>query len=241
MTKTILIAGQESGNVKNKSEKIISTLATLSSGLAHEIRNNLTTINTCAALAELQITNIKKTSTATNQLLNNLQLQIKHVIADKPATDFELCSISDSIHEAIQQQSIQGDLRGLIAVEPEKDFKYLGNVTLTNHILSNLIRNSLRAIKNSNRGTITIRLELGEEANKLIFRDTATGIPKSFLPKIFDLFESQSTSQGGTGVGLAFCKETMESYGGNIECASTEGEFTEFTLTFPAPKSSEAI
>lgn len=108
------------------------------------------------------------------------------------------------------------------------------NPALTNHILYNLIKNALRAIGNSDKGMIIIRLETGEKLNKLIFRDTATGISKEFLPKMFKLFESQSASQGGTGVGLAFCKLIMQSYSGDIVCDSVEGEFTEFVLSFPA-------
>jgi signal transduction histidine kinase len=101
------------------------------------------------------------------------------------------------------------------------------------HILYNLIRNSLRAITNTDKGEITIKTEVGEKHNKLIFRDTASGISKDFLPKMFKLFESQATAQGGTGVGLAYCKLIMQSYDGDIVCDSVEGKYTEFTLTFP--------
>ena len=50
---------------------------------------------------------------------------------------------------------------------------------------------------------------------------------------MFKLFESQMTTQGGTGIGLAYYKEIMSSYGGDIACDSVEGEFTEFVLNFP--------
>lgn len=63
------------------------------------------------------------------------------------------------------------------------------------------------------------------------FRDSGTGISADILPKIFDLFFSQT--HHGSGIGLAFCKIVMESYGGKIECKSAEGEFTEFILSFP--------
>ena len=40
----------------------------------------------------------------------------------------------------------------------------------------------------------------------------------------------------GTGVGLAFCKTIMISYGGDIICNSIEGEYTEFVLSFSSSK-----
>lgn len=121
----------------------------------------------------------------------------------------------------------------MITLDIVKDFEYEGISVLTSHILYNLLKNALRAIVNADKGTIKIKLESGVRFNKLIFRDTATGIAKEFLPKMFKLFESQTTAEGGTGVGLAFCKTIMQSYGGDIVCGSVEGEYTEFILTFP--------
>jgi signal transduction histidine kinase len=123
--------------------------------------------------------------------------------------------------------------RELVMLGIERDFEYIGDPILTNHILFNLVKNALRAIANAGRGTITITLKPDVKYNRLTFRDTAAGIAKEFLPKMFKLFESQSTAQGGTGIGLAFCKLIMQSYGGDIVCDSVEGEYTEFTLTFP--------
>ncbi len=71
--------------------------------------------------------------------------------------------------------------------------------------------------------------EAGKRAQLL----TASGISKKFLPKVFTLFGSQMSFQGGTGIGLAFCKLIMRSYGGNITCSSIEGEYTGFILKFP--------
>jgi signal transduction histidine kinase len=51
------------------------------------------------------------------------------------------------------------------------------------------------------------------------------------LPHIFDSFFTTESSTG-TGVGLAFSKMVMQSHQGKIECASVEGEYTEFILSF---------
>lgn len=174
-------------------------------------------------------------------LIGNLQLQIKGVITGKLDTkDFKRYSIMKNIEETLEQYPFKSGERELITVETGKDFEYEGNPVLTNHILYNLIKNALRAIKNAEKGNITIYLKteckkLGTNTkyNKLIFKDTATGISKEFLLKMFKLFESQMTAQGGTGVGLAFCKNIMTSYGGDITCDSVEGEYTEFVLSFP--------
>jgi Signal transduction histidine kinase len=228
MAKNIVTARRLSGN------KEAQLVATLSGSIAHEIKNYLAAISICAELSESKLSDIRKSVRAADYLINNLQLQIKGIITGEPDTkDFRCYSITQNIKEALEQYPFETKERELIIVESGKDFEYTGNSVLTSHILFNLIKNSLRAIKNAGRGKITIKLDPGLKLNKLIFRDTATGISKDFLPKMFKLFESQMVSHGGTGIGLAFCKIIMNAYKGDIICNSVDGEYTEFTLKFP--------
>ena len=232
MAKKIVAARQQSGNAEKEAQ--IQTIATLSSSITHEIKNYLAAISICAELSERQLSNIRGRVKTADYLISNLQLQIKEVISGKPDTkDFKQHSIAKNIEEALEQYPFKESERELIALDLSQDFSYFGNSVLTNHILFNLTKNALRAIENAGKGTITIKLKPEKDFNKLVFTDTATGVAKEFLPKMFKLFESQSTAQGGTGIGLAFCKLIMQSYGGDIVCDPVEGEYTEFTLTFP--------
>jgi len=240
MNEYILAARPTSGNGKNQhrakqqDSKTIETLAMLSNSLAHEFKNDLAAISICAELAEIQINNIKKRIATTDHLVNNLHLQIKSIIARKSnQKDFKSYSILKNIEEALEQYPFQDNERNLITVTMGQDFTYVGNPILTNHILCNLIKNSLRAISSANKGKITIKIKPGFDFNKITFKDTALGVSKDFMRKIFGLFESQNTAQGGTGAGLAFCKSTMQSYGGNITCESVYGKHTKFILKFP--------
>lgn len=228
MTKKIVTAKRKSRN------KDMQNMAILSGSIAHELKNYLTAINICAELSEDKLKNIRERVEAASYLINNLQLQIRGIIAGEPENkDFKRYSIIKNIEEALKRYPFEAYERKLITVETTSDFEYIGNLILTNHILYNLIKNSLRAIKNADKGRIIIKLEPSTKFNKVIFKDTATGISKDFLPKMFQLFASQMASQGGTGIGLAFCKTIMKSYGGDITCDSVEGEHTEFTLKFP--------
>jgi signal transduction histidine kinase len=215
------------------SDEKLQIILTLTSSITHDLKNYLAAILLSAQNSERIIT---KSVNAANYFITSMQLQIKGVFTDKPTTEgFKQCSIAKNVQEAIEQYPFVAYEKALVIVG-EGDFEYVGDPILTNHILYNLIRNSLRAIKNAGQGNITIKFKVGEECNELIFRDTATGIPKKFMPKLFKLFESQTTKQGGTGIGLAFCKLTMQSYGGDITCDSLEGKHTEFVLKFPVIK-----
>jgi len=228
MAKTILNDGTKAIN------KEIQTIAILSSSIAHELKNYLAAIHICAELSEMQLGKIRKKVKTAAYLIGNLQLQIKGVISGKPDTrDFIRYSITKNIKEALEQYPFKENELELITLDIGKDFEYIGNPALTNHILYNFISNALRAIGNAGKGKIVIQLKPEITSNKLIFRDTATGIAKYFLSKMFTLFESESAAQGGTGVGLTFCKLIMQSYGGDISCDSVEEEYTEFVLNFP--------
>ena len=63
-------------------------------------------------------------------------------------------------------------------------------------------------------------------------RDTGPGIAPDAIPKLFDSFYT-SDKQGGTGLGLSYCKRTMTALGGDICCESELGKYTAFTLSFP--------
>lgn len=228
MAKPSLTAGHLSGN------KEVQIITILSAGIAHELRNHIGAISLCAELSEMQLSKIKKTVKSAEYLLGNLMSQIKGLVAGvSDIKDFKRYSIAKNVNEVLEQYPFKEGEREMISLELSRDFEYRGNPALTTQIFFNLIKNALRAIRNAEKGNIVISLKSDVKFNKLIFKDTASGIAKEFLPKMFKLFESQMTAQDGTGVGLAFCKTIMASYGGDINCDSVEGEYTKFTLKFP--------
>jgi signal transduction histidine kinase len=147
MSKSILTAGQMSGN------KEVQTVATLASSISHELKNYLASINICTELSENQLAKIKKTVRSADYLIGNLQMQIKGVVSGKPDKEgFKRCSIAKDIEEVLAQYPFKTGERDLISVETTEDFEYTGNPSLTQHIVYNLIKNALQAIKSVDRG-----------------------------------------------------------------------------------------
>jgi len=105
-------------------------------------------------------------------------------------------------------------------------------------VLLNLIVNARQAMKPG--GTLTIKAHRNMDAKtvELLIQDTGSGIPPETLPKIFDRFyttkSSDENGQGGTGLGLALCKDVVESHQGRIRVESAVGHGTRFTLILPA-------
>lgn len=143
---------------------------------------------------------------------------------------FELCSIEECVREAMLRYPFKSGERELVSFNNENDFLFLGDKTFMMHVLFNLTKNALYYIKAAKKGKIHIWCDSDGENNILHFQDTAKGIASDILPKLFEKF--YTTTPHGTGLGLAFCRMVMTSFGGEISCTSKYGEFTEFQMTF---------
>jgi signal transduction histidine kinase len=151
---------------------------------------------------------------------------------EKQLIALDQCSILECIKKALDEYPFYPKAeRRLVTLEPEGSFIYFGNESLVIHLFSNLIKNSLHQIKLAKKGTIKIWFSSTDRFNVVHFKDDATGIKESDLPRIFDKF--YTGKDHGTGVGLAFCKQAMTAFGGRIICRSVYGSFTEFQLFFP--------
>ncbi|KAA5547356.1 sensor histidine kinase [Roseiconus nitratireducens] len=105
-------------------------------------------------------------------------------------------------------------------------------------VLLNLLINARQAMPDG--GELTVRLRNSEETGfvDLVIRDNGSGIPAETLPRIFDPFFStksgpDDSGKGGTGLGLAACKEIVDAHHGKIRVESSVGVGTAFTIRLP--------
>jgi signal transduction histidine kinase/lipopolysaccharide biosynthesis regulator YciM len=100
-------------------------------------------------------------------------------------------------------------------------------------LLQNLIGN---AVKFSDK-TPVIKISGKTETDQFILeiKDNGIGMKQEYSDKIFKLFQrlSRSNQYGGTGIGLAICKQIVDKYDGTIRFESIENVGTTFFLSFP--------
>lgn len=155
---------------------------------------------------------------------------------DKYEHTTSIHSIRACIAEALDRYPLRDDQHQLIVFKPGADFSFCGSKLLLIHVFFNLLKNAIYAINaKGNEGNIVIDILPGDKLNKVRFKDTGTGISANVLPYIFESFYSTKSSSAGDsiGIGLPFCKKVLNHFDSDIECHSNEGEFTEFTLSFP--------
>ena len=155
---------------------------------------------------------------------------------DKPqmVQDF---SIKDLIASVVQWYPFESDKhRALVTLDIQSDFRVEANMDLMSMVIVNLLKNALRAVARARKGDIRIIVEANSQGGKFIVRDTGCGIPRSQIAHIFTRFYTYPAHEG-TGIGLAFCRETLASWGAKIACRSEEGAFCEFEIQFKSTRS----
>ncbi len=192
-------------------------------------------------------------------MIDNL-LDIRRFEAGKMHLTVRPYNPADICRKVVGQLSRAAERDGIkLSLNIEDNTQYLDvDRNALTRILGNLIGNSLkftpedgeivvscRCIKKPETSDIKIpqyvplREDFLEGACfiSLSVRDTGEGIPENELKCIFDRFtQSSSTSgreRGGAGLGLAFCKLAVDSFGGIIWAQSAAGQGSEFTILLP--------
>jgi signal transduction histidine kinase len=121
-----------------------------------------------------------------------------------------------------------------------------GDPLRVRQIVTNLVGN---AIKFTEAGSVTLSVDETLQRGKRMLRfsvsDTGIGIPADKLARLFTKFTQVDSSTtrlyGGTGLGLALCKELVGLMQGEITCESMVGRGSTFRCMLPAPAEAEAV
>jgi signal transduction histidine kinase len=97
---------------------------------------------------------------------------------------------------------------------------------------NNLLKNAIEATLPGRQGEIEINYLVTSKNVLLTIKDNGNGIPENMREKIFE--PNFTTKSSGTGLGLAFVKNSIENANGKIWFETTMGSGTAFYLSFPA-------
>jgi signal transduction histidine kinase len=122
----------------------------------------------------------------------------------------------------------------------DSDAKILGDQDQLHQILLNLIINAKDAISDKGEIRIEVKSVLRPEKDQkekdyvsISIKDTGCGMSKTVKDKIFELFFTTKSGNGGTGLGLYFVYNSVKEMGGWIEVESKENEGSTFTIFVP--------
>jgi len=232
-------------------EKVRSAYAALAASIAHEMRNPLAQIKHSLEGVQEALPLVRRGESqvqlepedlhslhrhvAQGELAVKRGLQVISMTLDEvkakpldPAR-FAFLSAADVCAKAIQDYGYESEeQRAHVSLLVRRDFTFRGDETAYLFVLFNLVKNALYYVGSKPETQVSIIVEGGQ----VKVRDNGPGMPRDVLAALFEPFRSVGKS-GGTGLGLSYCQRVMRAFGGTIVCDSVQGEFTEFTMSFP--------
>jgi signal transduction histidine kinase len=224
----------------------MAALGELVSTTTHEFNNILTTIINYAKLGlrykdepsrDKALAKILAAAERAEKITNSVLGFARNREHERVATD--LATLVNQalvlLEREMQKYRVQVELR----TEPAPPALVCGSEI--QQVLFNLLTNARQAMPRGGRVFIRIAPDAAAGTVDLTVRDTGSGIPSDVLPRIFDRYFTtkqgpDASGKGGTGVGLAACREIIEAHQGKIRVESTVGVGTAFTVKLPAAK-----
>ncbi|MEO1264217.1 MAG: response regulator, partial [Pseudomonadota bacterium] len=172
-----------------------------------------------------------------NDILDLSKIEAGHVTLER--IPFDLPKIVDEVVQLMAPSATQKGLEIVSAVNPLVPGTVVGDPLRFKQIISNLISN---AIKFTSAGSVSIAVNATEHNSEWLIYcdvvDTGIGIPEGKREQLFQKFvqadDSTTRRYGGTGLGLALCRELVGLMGGEIDCRSVDGKGSTFRFAFPA-------
>ena len=233
---------QDVSEVKQLEEELkrnerLAALGEMAAGVAHELRNPLSSIKGLALLLKSKFTDSSSDREAADILVREVERLNRSIgelldYARPDRLEKAKVSLNEIVGKAITLLRVDADAAGIEIVTeycPQPDMVHADQDKLS-QVFLNLLLNAIQAMKSGG----SLRVATIREPAQLLCRieDSGCGIEAELLPRIFDPYVT--TKSGGTGLGLAMSVKIIEEHGGRIDISSTRGQGTTVVVTLPA-------
>jgi two-component system sensor histidine kinase HydH len=216
----------------------LASVGRLAAGVAHEIRNPLSSIKGFATYFKERYPDAPQDQKTANIMiaevdrLNRVVGQLLEFARPVPVSP-KSTSLQDLVDDSVRliEQKAKKKQITVKTLNSAKVDKAVIDPDRINQVLLNLYLNAIESMDPG--GELGVELSAGEEDQRIEIRvsDTGRGIPGEHLSRVFDPYFT--TKSNGTGLGLAIAHNIMEAMGGKISISSRPGKRTTFCITIP--------
>ena len=226
---------------KLEEEKRLAYIGTLAAGMAHEIRNPLSSVKMNIQMIEAKLGEFG--AQVSDYLVNKvgrihretarLEESVNNFLSfarPKPL-DRRWCNLNESINHVLEflEPTCGADNVALVReFTPNLPQAFMDTEQL-GQALENLVRNAHQAINKD--GEIRVHTGIKDDSFEISVSDNGPGIPRHARDKMFDIFFT--TKEGGSGLGLTIVKQIVEAHGGSITFDTIDGKGATFTMQLP--------
>jgi len=223
----------------------MAEIGNMTSGLAHEIKNPLSTVGLNAQLLAEDVEHLDAPEDEKGRITKRLGALSREVERLRGILDdflqfagrmklhkeeVDLCKVLGELEDFYHPQC---DSEHVVMRMQLPDSPVMAEVdsSLMKQAILNLMINATHAMEEGEQKELMIRLDVvGTEANIHVI-DTGKGIDSSRVDKIFHPYVS--SKRGGTGLGLPTTMRIAQEHGGHISVNSTVGQGSDFVLSVP--------
>ena len=244
MAKAELIQEKLQLEIKMYENERLSSLGRLSTSVAHEVKNPLSSIKSIVQVLKEDsenrgfFTSKTKTQKSLSIIVEEIDRLTKVVnqllVFAKPQGDSKTnVKISDLINKVLVVLKHEAKMNNIdIHLDVSNDLPSImadeGSLT---EVFFNLIHNAIQAMSEGGNLTISTTYEQKDNYIRVVFENSGPGISQEDIGKIFEPF--YTTKQMGTGLGLAIVKKKLEEVKGLIHVES-EDSTTKFIVNIPS-------
>lgn len=221
----------------------VATLGELSASIAHEVNQPLMAIVTSgeAGLRWLrrpqpdvpEVEASLERMTAEGRRAGEIVRRIRDFLGNGAPNRARL-AIAALVHDAVALVERELERAG-VALEidvPETGSEVEGDRVQLQQVLVNIVLNALQAMEaQTPQRRLRLTASASEQAVEIAVIDNGPGIAADQMQRLFEPFYTTRTD--GMGMGLAICRRTVESHGGQIRAESPDGGGSVFRITLP--------
>ncbi|MCD4690311.1 PAS domain-containing protein [bacterium] len=221
-------------------ERHLAALGRLAAGVAHEVRNPLSSLKGFAQFLRSKFNPGSEEERYSNIMIEEVE-RLDRVVQElldfaKPVTaDRTESGVNDIINDALSLVSEDATFRGVEVVTELGDGlpPVLVDARQLRQALLNVLLNGIDAMRDGGRLTVRTALRAGDTPQVVIeVVDTGVGMTEEEQDKLFEPF--YTTKPGGTVLGPTHVSRLIEQNRGHIGLRSDPGEGTVFSISFPA-------
>ena len=215
----------------------LAALGELTAGIAHEIRNPLTSIR-----GFLQYLSENDTAEEWREYapliirqVDNLNHIIEGLLVFGRPWPPRIARVQ--LNQLVEEMAFltKGRSRVRIELDLGDDVPVIdADGEALKQVLLNLFINALQAMSDEDMGVVTVTTRRKDGEVMITVKDNGVGLPEKFMGKVFDPFFS--TKPAGTGLGLAMVLRIVDAHQGTIAFESKEGVGTTVTILLPVAR-----
>ncbi|OLO42196.1 hypothetical protein BTR23_02950 [Alkalihalophilus pseudofirmus] len=213
----------------------LSVLGELAAGIAHEVRNPLTSLKGFIQIVESECVNTKRYTEIMSSEVDRINEIVNEMLMlSKPkVVKFEekkLLPIIDLVVTLVNTQAILYNIEIVVDFEEDlQDVEVGCEENKLKQVFINLTKNAIEAMPEGGMIKVQVKSNNGRIVVHII--DQGIGIPQEQLHNIGKSF--YSTKEKGTGLGLMICRRIIEDHDGEMLIHSEEGKGTDVEVQLP--------